>query len=423
LTLQTGKYRALGIFLYLTLVTSIGWLVATPLAPFLMDELGLNKTQLGFLTSAVFWGTFTCSIMSGIASDKLGEKRMVVIGTAIMTTALLCFSFSRTFAFFLVSSFFIGAGFSTFGNLANRGLAIWFPPSEKAFAIGVKASGVPLGAAVGASLLPILALSFSWTYTVKLLGLFILLSGIACFFLYRERPNNHEISFQHSHEIINQTSGSFDEQLEDKNTNYTSLLTNRQMLSTIPVGMVFFTIQNIIMTFTIPYLQDTLSLPVVTAGHYLALFQVSGAISRPLFGYVGDRAFHGRRQYTLVALAIITAGFTFVLSLINLSFPWWLVTLIVFATGLMSLSWYGPYFALLTEISGRNTAGMAVGLGITFNCLGTSLGNPLFGFIVDITGSFNFGFQLFAGLLLIYAFIFLIFALRKSKKAYSGTYR
>lgn len=409
LTSKADKYRTLGIFLCLTLVTSMGQFVATPLAPFLMDELGLRKTQLGVLTSAVFWGSFASGVFSGLASDKLGEKKMILIGTIIITTALLCFSFSYTFIFFLISSFFIGAGYSSINALTNRGLTNWFPFNEKAFAIGMKQSGMPIGTAVGAAILPVLALSYSWAHTVKLLSLFILVSGIICFFLYHEPPKNlaKSLHLQRKNNIVSGPGNCYDCRLEVENISYFSLLTNRKILVTNLLGVGFVMTQIIIMTFTILYLQDKLSLSVVTAGHYLAIFQISGGISRPVFGYVGDHAFRGRRQYTLAALAVLTSGFTFALSLVSPSFPWWLITAVIFAAGFTALGWFGPYFALLTEIAGPSSAGMAIGLGITFNCLGISLGSPLFGFIVDTTGSFSLGYQLFAAWLLTDALLFL----------------
>jgi len=398
----------MAIFLFLTLVASMGQFVAAPLAPFLINDLGLSKTQLGLLTSAVFWGSFACGMLSGYASDKLGEKKMALVGTFIISAALLSFSLSSTFIFLLVSSFFIGSGYSAITALTNRGLALWFSDDEKAFAIGMKQSGMPLGTAIGASVMPVLALSYSWPHAVKLLCFLVLLSGITCYLLYREPAQKQSTPPQGAHsrhahsqssgensqgKIIHQTPTSCcdcrQKEKKMKNISYTSLLSNRKILLTGVMGIGFVMTQLVIMTFTIPYLQEALSLPVITAGHYLALFQTSGVISRPVFGYIGDHAFCGRRHYTLFTLALFTSGLTLVLSLISSSFPWWFITIIVFATGFTALGWFGPYFALLTEIAGIKAAGMAIGLGITFNCLGISLGNPLFGYIVDTTGSYS----------------------------------
>ncbi len=402
---QDGRYFILGVFLLLIFVASIAQFVAAPLAPFLIGELGLNKTQLGFLASAVFWGIVSFGMVAGIAIDKIGEKKMILFGSIMISFALLFFSYSHTFTLLLVASILIGVGYSGLNILTTSGLTKWFPFNERAFAIGLKQSGMPLGTAVGAAVLPVLALNYSWSFSVKVLFVVMLLLGVICFLLYREKNEGPT-----GNPSRKQSPARYKQ--KEKQVSIFSLLKNKRMLIVNLMGVGLVINQIAIMTFTIPYLQETLSLSAVKAAQYLAFFQLSGVLSRPFFGLVGDRAFKGERHYTLFLLSILNSVSILVLSLISPVFPAWLVFSVVIFSGFTALGWYGPLFALITEVVGEESAGKALGIGVTFNCLGISIGTPLFGFIVDMTGNFPLAYRLFALFLTLDAIVFMCFYLR-----------
>ena len=55
------------------------------------------------------------------------------------------------------------------------------------------------------------------------------------------------------------------------------------------------------------------------------------------------------------------------------------------------------YHTVLTETAGRKYAGTAVGFGLTMVEAGTTLGPPIFGLIVDLSGSYQVGWYVVAG--------------------------
>lgn len=57
--------------------------------------------------------------------------------------------------------------------------------------------------------------------------------------------------------------------------------------------------------------------------------------------------------------------------------------------GLAALGWGGLFLALTAELAGKELSGVATGFGLTLTCVGIMVGPPVFGLIVDRTGSYE----------------------------------
>ena len=64
-----------------------------------------------------------------------------------------------------------------------------------------------------------------------------------------------------------------------------------------------------------------------------------------------------------------------------------LVPLVVVA-GVGAFGWVGLYFALVAEIGGARYAGLLTGVAVAFAWSGVLVGPPIFGLVVDRTGSY-----------------------------------
>lgn len=394
------------IFLITTMITSMGQFITAPLSPFLIADLALSKTQLGFLSSAVFWGTLACALAAGWLVDRIGERKMLLLGPGIIAAAVAAFSLSSQFALLLLASFFIGAGYSTINPLTNRGLASWFPPHQMAFAIGMKQSGMPLGNAIAAAVLPGLAVTYGWQTTAHTLAVAVAISAVILTLLYRPPATPP------SRVIVPPP-----ERNTPRQGILSLLLANKKLLLAGMMGMGFCMVQISLMTFLIPYLTDTLAFLPVTAGYFLSLAQIGGAVSRPVFGFISDTAFGGIRQYTLILLAVLAASLVILVSLASAAFPTWLLATVILLAGFTSMGWFGPFFALLTDLMGSQHVGLASGLGATINSISITISGPLFGFLVDTTGSYRLAFQVFAACLLTATLVFYLSPLGREAAA------
>lgn len=389
-----------------TLATSMGWFITPPLAPFLLRDLGLSKAELGILSSAPCWGVLSLALFSGWAVDKIGEKKMLILGPAVIAVATLAYSFGSSLYSLMVAGFFIGIGYSTITPLTNRAISTWFPPHQMAFAIGLKQTGFPMGAALAAVVIPHLSIAYGYHASSRILALLIFVVGLICSFSYQSSPTPPKNSTVTVTKVT-------PPELPDSISLTAVMRSNIKVLFVCLMGMGFCMIQIAIMTFLIPYFTEELAFSAVTAGYFLAIAQLGGAVSRPLFGLFSGIIFKGAWRLALIVLASLAICMSVMLSLLSPNFPKWLLALIVWGAGFTSMGWFGPFFALLTEIMGTKHAGLASGLGATFNSVGLSIGSPLFGLLVDATGSYAFAFQIFAVLILIATLIFFFSSVKR----------
>jgi nitrate/nitrite transporter NarK len=136
------------------------------------------------------------------------------------------------------------------------------------------------------------------------------------------------------------------------------------------------------------YARDTFALSPVAAGQMLALAQAGGTGSRLAWGAISDRFFGGRRRPGVVVNALIGGGAYALLALGNRLPVEGLVPLALVA-GVGAFGWVGLYFALVAEIGGARYAGLLTGVAVAFAWSGVLVGPPIFGLVVDRTGSYT----------------------------------
>jgi MFS family permease len=395
--MRSKKWHVLGIFLLATIGCSAGQMMALPLAPFLIRDLHFSKIELGLVFSSVSWGPITTAIFWGWLTDRIGEKNVLPLGAGIVVLGLVAFSCGTGLATLVLSGLLIGTGFACLLPLTNRGIAVWFPASERALAIGIKQAGVPVGAAVVAAFLPTLALAGGWRFAVRMTALFTFILGAVSVALYWPAAKSKNISTFSCGATATSNPAAY-------------LLPGKKVfVNIIVLGLSFIMVQHVVQGFTVPYFQEVLAFSEVTCGYYLALVQISGGLGRPVYGFVNDYFFKGRHPASLFSLALVVAGATLLFSLLAPASSFYSVLVLTFVLGFTSMAWIGPYYALLTEALGSRRAGFAGGLGQTINSAGIAAASPIFGWIIDTTNSYRVAFQAFAAWL-VFAAVLLFMA-------------
>src|SRR5207253_7385450 len=69
---------------------------------------------------------------------------------------------------------------------STKAVMAWFPPAQRATVIGLKQVGLPFGGALGAALMPALALAVGWRLAVVTSALVILSTAVASLLIYRD---------------------------------------------------------------------------------------------------------------------------------------------------------------------------------------------------------------------------------------------
>ena len=132
------------------------------LAPFIRDDYGVSRSQLGFLTTAAFVIEGIGSAPAGRLVDRLGARRVFVGSMVLVTASLLGMAAAPSFALMLVGAGAVGGALCTCNPTTNKLVAEAIPPGRRGTIIGVKQAGVQVGAFAIGMLVPAAATALGW---------------------------------------------------------------------------------------------------------------------------------------------------------------------------------------------------------------------------------------------------------------------
>lgn len=165
------------------------------LAPFLIADLHITKSQLGALTSAAFGTATVLSLFAGHFTDTFGARRAFILLTTLIALDFALVAAGHTYWLLLVAVFLAGIPQALSNPSTNKLIAAHVPPPQRAFAVGVKQSGVPLAALTAGLVLPSLARWTSWRTAVLLVVPIAAVAALAAIGLPRDAARTQGRAF------------------------------------------------------------------------------------------------------------------------------------------------------------------------------------------------------------------------------------
>ena len=152
-----------------------------------------------------------------------------------------------------------------------------------------------------------------------------------------------------------------------------------------------------LITYVPLYLKDVMNASPYRASQALALTQAGAMVGRVGWGVASDRLFGGRRKIVLIFIGILSVFLIVLLSFMTRESSSALLLVTLFMAGVSLVGYQGVSYALIGEISGKARTGAGLGMMITINSAAATVGTPVFGYIVDRTGSYALAWQILAG--------------------------
>lgn len=159
-----------------------------PLAPFFVQDLRLNNTQVGFIGGAVNGGQTITSLLAGRAVDLWGEKIVLIVGSVFSGISILLASRANSFFALLPLLFFSGLWVASSTPAGSKAIMAWFPPEERGLALGVRQTGLPAAGMLASLILPVVASRYSWRVALLLMAVVSISGAIFCLVAYQEYP-------------------------------------------------------------------------------------------------------------------------------------------------------------------------------------------------------------------------------------------
>ena len=151
-TLPTTRTRTAGTLFALWLMVfsaASQTIIVTPILPLIAAELEVAVGGLGWLVSVYSWALAASALVMGPISDRIGRKRVMVIGSAVFTVVLALHGFADTFPTLLGARVLAGIGGGMLSGAAVGYVGDAFPYARRGWATGWVMSGVPFGLVFG----------------------------------------------------------------------------------------------------------------------------------------------------------------------------------------------------------------------------------------------------------------------------------
>jgi NNP family nitrate/nitrite transporter-like MFS transporter len=352
--LKTGHSPTLfASFLYFSFSCCI-WVLNGAMAPFISETYQLSPAQKGLMLSIPIIAGALMRFPLGVLAQYIGRKNATLVEMGLIAVAML-------FGFFFVDSFndllamgvLLGIAGASFGVALSLGSGS-FPPRHKGLAMGLVGAG-NIGTAVSVLVAPPLAQAFGWQSVYGIAAVAIAIPMVVMITLAKEPPDvdNHASFREHIACLFEKDGWAF----------------------SVIYGITFGGFIGLT-TFLPTYYFDQFGVSKVEAGQLTMLAAFMGATVRVFGGWISDRwggiAGHSLTLSTLLFMlcfAALGAGNGALFQLVPLRWP------------------------LATAVAGSMIGEIgALGGGLVPNAMGLSKQH---------TGTYLWGFVVFAGLALI----------------------
>lgn len=363
-------------------MTALSYYGYNSIIPFIQQEFMLSKLEVGYMTSAMFFGSSISSIPSGFLTDRIGFKCTLIMFSFILIIILSSFLFASKYLFLICLLVIFGVGYGGITPATNRGIMDNFSLKNRGTAMGIKQMGVPLGVVIATFALPLLAKLFSWRISLFITGNSLLLVVILYKIITHSKASKSHISNQGFFYILKKT-------VSDKKVILLSLIVSYYMA-----------VQVSVTTFIIIYLYQAIDFSLFVSTLCLAFVYCGGIFGRVTWGYISDNFFNRKRKTILVFIGVISGLILFLFGLISLIPSFLFAVILSFFLGFTTQGWNGIFFIMLSEIGSKSDVGLTSGVGLTITNSGAILGAPLSGIIVDISGSYQIMWWILATIML-----------------------
>jgi MFS family permease len=353
-------------------------------APAVAHALNLQGELVGIFVSVAYGVGIVSALFSPGFIHRYGGVR-VLQGVLVATSAMLLLAAGGSVTWLAVAAVVLGLGYGAAAPASTHLLVPHTPPAVFNMIMSLRQIGVPLGGVLGSLLLPPLVVHVGWQEALLAeVPAVLLLIGL----LQIPRPR-WDADAHPTRRLLGRTLlAPF------------VLLRDWPMLRLSVASFFYSGTQLCFIAFTTTQLTKVAGFGLIEAGRALAIYQITGAVSRPIWGWIADRwltpahtlALHG---FGMAAAAIAAGQF-------GESWPHAIVLLIAAVAGSTAGGYTGVAYAEYAHLGGtRRTE--ATGLGTAVMFAGVLLIPSSFGVGVALIGGYATAYSTLAVLALVSA--------------------
>ena len=337
-------------------------MIITPILGQIGEELGIGESALGTLVSAysIMVGIF--AILAGPVSDKIGRRQILLLGTGVMTGALLMHHFVIGYYSFLAVRVGAGCAGGILSGAAVSYIGDYFPYNRRGWAIGWVMSGMAFGQIAGIPIGILLAGAYGFKVPFYLFA-----AAMAATFVL--------IWFRVPQPDVQRAAGRLT--VVSAVRNYRAMLAQSEIAAAAVAYFTMFLGVSLFVVYLPYWLEQSLG---ASSTEIASLFLVGGianVLTGPQAGKLSDRI--GRKRIIILS----SVGLSLVMLLTTvLVREFWAAYLLFFVLMVLVAMRLSPFSALLTALVSDERRGslmsMAIALGQVGFAVGAAAAGPLY---------------------------------------------
>lgn len=350
----------LGALWLLTFAQTCQFMLVVPILPDISRELRFDPELGGTLIASYGITAALFSLISGPISDKVGRRRVLVVGTLMMALGLLLHPLAHSFGALLFMRALTGVASGVLSGAVGAYVGDYFPYERRGWANGIIMSGLAAGQVAGIPLGTLLAKSMGFSAPFLAFGV-LLLVNTALIALY-----------------VPQAAVALESELTVSSAlkKYGYLLSHTQPLAATAAFVLMFTGVSAFVSYLPTWLEEAHG----ASPNDVALMYFCGGLAalvgNPVAGRLSDRI--GRKGIIIAAsLALAVLQALTPVAMVRLEVAYGLFFLTMIAASMRM----APLQSLLTAIVGPAQRGTLLGMASAAGSFGFAMGGAASGFL------------------------------------------
>ena len=334
-------------------------MIIAPILPRISEQLAVSEALLGTLVTAYAVMVGICALITGPISDKIGRRKILLIGTGIMTIALFLHGFVFNFLSFLTVRGLAGAAGGVLSGASVSYVGDYFPYERRGWANGWIMSGIAMGQILGIPIGTILAeyMGFRAPFIA-----FAILMFFALLLIWITVPQP-KVQLQKTKITI---LGSIQK--------YLLMLRKPEIIASVISYFLMFLSLSVYIIYLPSWLEKTFA---VSGNEIAMLFLVGGVanvITGPQAGKLSD--LWGRKSIIIFSCIGLATVMAFTVPVVT---SFWVAYVLFFLIMVLVAMRISPFQALTTELVSARKRGTLMSLLVAIGQVGYGLGGTIAG--------------------------------------------
>jgi sugar phosphate permease len=392
------RYLILAVMCLMYFIAYIDRVNIAVAGPMIRKEFALTPTELGIVFSAFAYPYAAMQIFGGWCADKFGPRLVLTVLSLIWAAATVACGFAWGLTSLLMFRFVLGIGEGGAFPTATRAFTFWMPATERGFAQGITHSFARLGGAVTPPIVIGIVALYGWRESFIALGVVSLVWTALYVWLFRNTPVEHKWVKPAELAEIGVDARKLKKTSRGK-TPWKEMI--RKMWLVTFVDFCYGWSLWVFLTWLPSYLKDARGFDLKQLALFTALPLLAGVVGDTLGGVLSDTIYRRTGNLKLARRALLVVGLggalAFILPVVGTKDA-------MLAVALLSASFFfleltnAVLWSLPLDIAGAY-AGTAGGMMNTGFGVAGMVSPVAFGFLIQVTGSYQVPFAISALLL------------------------